>query len=106
MPVYRVREATFLQPDNAASPSRFEQGSVVTYRGMPGIGLQPLDDAARRAKAASIPSHWRQRTSAGSKQVIRLARSLGEGPIEDAAHAKRLIEDFLQQFGPQLEEAS
>jgi hypothetical protein len=105
--LYRTTEKAHLQPAGGGI-SAFPPGAEVEFDGVPGVGLQPLDDSAHRAKAQAIQRSpmWRRWkagetiTEAGGPQtIVRLATSCtGERPA-DADAATAVIEKFIAQWG-------
>src|SRR4051812_20701793 len=95
-PKYRAVEPCFLQPVGYAFPIRVEIGQDVEFEGVPGMALQPLNAAARAAKAASIRAAVIDRGAQHMHQRVRLARSLGFSGRNSLA-ARNHVEDFLKR---------
>lgn len=80
--------------DVTLNGQKHRSGLIVEFDGLPPIGLEPLDDLARRQKLASISPemmhpHFPQRT-------MLLARSLGGQP-SDADHARAIVKRWIAE---------
>ena len=102
MPLYRVLEKTYLQPENNRLAARvFDPGEEIDYVGVPNLALEPLDAAARKAKAASIKANWRTPPDHVMSQIFRLAVSLGaRSDINKIPEAREFIDGWLSQNAP------
>jgi len=92
---YCVTEPVFLKPTGYGSPARFEGGEVIDFDGPPGLAMQPLDQAAREAKARAITADFRSDVFRHTGNLARLARSLGHVDHGSSSAEKR---DFIARW--------
>jgi hypothetical protein len=79
---------------------RLLAGEEVVFEGRPGLALQPLNDAARRAKALAIVDAPFRRNGAIEASASALALSLDGVPARSADEATEKIGNFLRVYLP------
>ncbi|MCV0387407.1 MAG: hypothetical protein K5821_13440 [Nitrobacter sp.] len=92
LPRYRLTSATFLKPVRVASGSLRRAGEVVTFDGVPSLGMSPLNGAAKAAYAQMLRYEVRRPARPGSHlRVFEIARAIGvpAGPIDETRKAIR-----------------
>jgi hypothetical protein len=102
MAVYRVIKPSFFRSADSLDASLHQVGEIVNFAGdEPGPGLQPLDDAAKRAVARQIAGKWqRGNLLQPHLRVLEAARQIGCEGTETttvAQHAQA-VEQFLTEW--------
>lgn len=91
---YRASAACFLQPDDHASPKRFEPGEEIVYSGVPSIVMVPLNAEARLAKRKTLPDVWP--ANASPTETRRMALGLGASHNANSGELRRTITNFIE----------